>query len=139
MRTYSNKVKSVLSAGVLSAAALSSLAACGSGGDEGEQTAYCADENGRIIDEDYCDDDDHDGHGGGFIFIGGFGGNHYSAGQTIPQKYRSGPEAATRVRANDSAARAKAGLPKTGTVKSGTAIKGGIGTGSVGKGGSSGG
>jgi hypothetical protein len=113
---------------ILPAAAVLALAA-GCGSDEPDQTAYCADEDGKIIDDDYCDDDDGDGHGGGFIFIGGFGGHSYSRGQTIPQQYRSSSGGTTRINAGDAAARAKAGLPKSGAVKSGTRISGGIGTG----------
>ncbi|MCW2763852.1 MAG: hypothetical protein JWR85_4053 [Marmoricola sp.] len=132
VRSRGNRARALVTTAILSAAAMSSLAACGSDGDEGDQIAYCADEDGRVIDEDYCDDDDHDGHGGGFIFIGGFGGHTYHHGDRIPSKYRGSSGGTTRISANDQAARAKVGLPKTGTVKSGTRVAGGIGTGKAG-------
>ena len=70
------------------------------------EDVYCANEEGEIIDERYCDDDDRS-FVGGFIWIGGFGrglplGYRLSGGQHFPY--------------NDAAARERAGLPRTGKV-----------------------
>ena len=67
---------------------------------------YCATEDGEVIDEKYCDDDNNNGIGG-FIWIGSFGGGwgpgyRLSGGQHFPY--------------NDAAARERAGLPRTGKV-----------------------
>ena len=53
----SNRVRAALTTTVLATAATGFMAGCGVGGeDEEEQVAYCTDENGEIVDEDYCDD-----------------------------------------------------------------------------------
>ena len=82
------------------------VTACSSDPEPQTDDVYCADENGTVIDEKYCDDDDSH-FGGGFIWIGGFGGGRplgyrLSGGQHFPY--------------NDGAARQRAGLPRTGKV-----------------------
>jgi hypothetical protein len=52
----SNRVRSALTTTVLATAATGFLAACGADEEEQEQVAYCTDEDGRIVDDDYCDD-----------------------------------------------------------------------------------
>lgn len=71
------------------------------------EDVYCATEDGTVIDEKYCDDTRAGGFGGGFIWIGAFGGarglgSRLSGGQHFSY--------------NDSAARQRAGLPATGRV-----------------------
>ena len=82
------------------------VTACGSEQETYTEDVYCATEDGTVIDEKYCDDDDRS-FGGGFIWIGGFGagrgiGSQLSGGQRFPY--------------NDTAARQRAGLPATGRV-----------------------
>ena len=68
----SNRVRAALTTTVLTTAATGYLAGCSIGGDD-DQVAYCTDENGKIVDDDYCDDDYH-GPGAGlfFLYLGGF-------------------------------------------------------------------
>ena len=87
------------------------LAACGTP-DPNEpvtEDVYCADENGKVIPESYCDDD-YRGPGGGFIWIGGFGSGR-APGYVLPRDRMS-----DRVPYNDPVARQKAGLPAKGRV-----------------------
>jgi hypothetical protein len=130
----SNRVKAVISTVTLSGAAMGWLTACGDGGNDNEaREVYCVDEQDRVVDDDQCEEAErHGGFVGGlpfFFLLGGFGGNRYGVGQTIPRQYTG---AATRVNPSDSSARSRAGMPSTGKVASGTRISGGIGKGSVG-------
>ena len=131
----SNRVKAVISTVSLTGAAMGWLTACGTGGDDENEAreVYCVDEQDRVVDDDQCEEAErHGGFVGGlpfFFLLGGFGGNRYSVGQTIPRQYTG---AATRVNPSDSSARSRAGMPSTGKVASGTRISGGIGKGSVG-------
>ncbi|MGY1651888.1 hypothetical protein [Geodermatophilus sp. SYSU D01119] len=123
---FSNRVRSALTTTVLATAATGFLAGCGSD-DEEEQVAYCTNEDGEIVDEDYCDDD-YDGGGGGlfFLYLGGF-----RPGLPVGTVLPSG---GTRVDPRDTAARQRYGLPGTGSVASGTRVTGGIGSGTGGTG-----
>ncbi len=118
----SNRVRSALTTTVLATAATGFLAACGTE-DEQEQVAYCTNEDGEIVDDDYCDDD-YRGPGAGFFFLylGGFRPG-LPVGTVLPAN------AGTRINATDTAARQRAGLPGTGTVAAGTRVTGGIGSG----------
>jgi hypothetical protein len=119
----SNRVRAALTTTVLTTAATGFMAGCGVGGDEDEeQVAYCTDENGEIVDEDYCDDD-YRGPGAGFFFLylGGFRPG-LPVGTVLP---RGG----TRIHPSDTAARQRAGLPANGKVSAGTRVSGGIGSG----------
>ncbi|WP_111765777.1 hypothetical protein [Nakamurella deserti] len=106
-----------------------SVAACGSSGDDDEQTAYCVDANNQVVDDSNCDE--RNGYGGGFFFLflatGGFGRGSY-----IPTT------GGTRINPADSAARVRAGLPGTGKAAGTTIRSGGIGKGSGGATGSGG-
>ncbi len=67
----SNRIKSALTTTVLATAATGFMAGCGVGEDEDEQVAYCTNEDGEIVDDDFCDD----GYNGGglfFLYVGGF-------------------------------------------------------------------
>ena len=141
--TRSNRVKAVISTVSLTGAAMGWLTACGTGGeDENEaREVYCVDEQDQVVDDDQCEEAERNGGFVGgvpfFFLLGGFGGNRYSVGQTIPQRYTG---AATRVNPSDSSARSRAGLSSSGRVSSGTRVSGGIGSGAGGgsNGGSSG-
>lgn len=117
----SNRVRAALTTTVLTTAATGFMAGCGVGGDE-EQVAYCTDEDGKIVDDEFCDDG-YDGPGAGFFFLylGGFRSG-LPVGTVLP---RGG----TRINPTDTAARQRAGLPSTGKVSAGTRVSGGIGSG----------
>jgi hypothetical protein len=106
---------------------------------------YCADENGVVVDPEYCDNSSGDVDSGFFFFYMGssiHGSSPHKVGSRVPA-------GAQKFRANDIAARQKFGLPPRGTISNGTIKpnvvgKGGPGSslpkaGTVGKGGSSGG
>jgi hypothetical protein len=119
----SNRIRAALTTTVLTTAATGFMAGCGAGGEEeAEQVAYCTDENGEIVDEDYCDDS-YNGPGAGFFFLylGGFRSG-LPVGTVLP---RGG----TRISPTDTAARQRAGLPASGKVSPGTRVSGGIGSG----------
>src|SRR3954471_23898078 len=69
----SNRIRAALTTTVLTTAATGFMAGCGVGGDD-EQVAYCTDENGKIVDDSYCDEG-YRGPGAGlfFLYLGGFG------------------------------------------------------------------
>jgi hypothetical protein len=116
----SNRVRAALTTTVLTTAATGFMTGCGAGGHE--QVAYCTDENGKVVDDSYCDDGYH-GPGAGFFFLylGGFG-RGLPVGTLLP---RGG----TRISPTDTAARRNAGLPSSGKVSAGTRVSGGIGSG----------
>ena len=118
----SNRIRAAFTTTVLATAATGFMAGCGAGGEDEEQVAYCTDENGEIVDDDYCDDS-YSGGGGGlfFLYLGGFG-------RGLPVGSRL-PSGGTRIDPRDSAARERAGLPGTGKVTGGTRVSGGIGSG----------
>jgi hypothetical protein len=117
----SNRVRAALTTTVLTTAATGFMAGCGVGGEE-EQVAYCTDEDGKIVDDEFCDDGYH-GPGAGlfFLYLGGFRSG-LPVGTLLP---RGG----TRIDPTDSAARQRAGLPGSGKVSAGTRVSGGIGSG----------
>jgi hypothetical protein len=118
----SNRVRAALTTTVLTTAATGFLAGCGVGSGDEEQVAYCTDEDGKIVDDEYCDDGYH-GPGAGFFFLylGGFG-RGLPVGTVLP---RGG----TRISPTDTTARRNAGLPSSGKVSAGTRVSGGIGSG----------
>jgi hypothetical protein len=117
----SNRVRAALTTTVLTTAATGFLAGCGVGGEE-EQVAYCTDEDGKIVDDEFCDDG-YNGPGAGFFFLylGGF-----RSGLPVGSVLPSG---GTRINPTDTTARRNAGLPSTGKVSAGTRVSGGIGSG----------
>jgi hypothetical protein len=119
----SNRIRAALTTTVLTTAATGFMAGCGVGGGDDEQVAYCTDKDGKIVDEDLCDDDRGGGLGGGlfFLYLGGFG-RGLPVGTVLPS-------GGTRINPGDTAARQRAGLPTTGRVKAGTRVAGGIGSG----------
>ena len=119
--TVSNRVRAALTTTVLTTAATGFMAGCGVGGEE-EQVAYCTDEDGKIVDDEFCDDG-YNGPGAGFLFLylGGFG-RGLPVGTVLPS-------GGTRINPTDTTARRNAGLPSTGKVSAGTRVSGGIGSG----------
>ena len=117
----SNRIRAAFTTTVLATAATGFMAGCAAGGEEeDEQVAYCTDENGENVDDDYCDD----GYSGGglfFLYLGGF-----RSGLPVGSRL---PAGGTRIDPRDSAARQAAGLPGTGKVTGGTRVSGGIGSG----------
>jgi hypothetical protein len=104
------------------------VAACDND-DTQDEGFYCADANGTVVDEDYCDDNDNNGGGVGFVplfFIWHSSG--YRSG--YPVGYRL-PAGGSKFAYNDRAARSSFGLPSTGRITNGT-----VKTSVVGKGGS---
>jgi hypothetical protein len=120
----SNRIRAALTTTVLTTAATGFMAGCGAGGEEEqeEQVAYCTDEDGEIVDDEFCDDG-YSGPGAGFFFLylGGFG-RGLPVGTVLPS-------GGTRINPTDTAARQRAGLPSTGQVTGGTRVSGGIGSG----------
>jgi hypothetical protein len=127
---FSNRVRSALTTTVLATAASGFTAGCSVNTEE-EQTAYCVDEDGEIVDDEFCDDD-YRGPGAGFFFLylGGF-----RSGLPVGTVLPSG---GTRIDPRDTTARQRAGLPGTGRVSAGTRVSGGIGSGVGGSGGRAG-
>jgi hypothetical protein len=121
---FSNRVRSALTTTVLATAATGFLTGCSSDDDQ-DQVAYCTNEDGEIVDQDYCDD----GYRGGglfFLYLGGFR-TGLPVGTVLP---RGG----TRVDPRDTAARQRYGLPAAGAVAAGTPGVGGLGSGVGGSG-----
>jgi hypothetical protein len=117
----SNRVRGALTTTVLATAATGFLAACGTDEDR-EQVAYCTNEDGEIVDDEFCDDG-YRGPGAGlfFLYLGGF-----RPGLPVGTVLRGG---GTRIDPRDTTARQRAGLPSTGRVAAGTRVTGGIGSG----------
>jgi hypothetical protein len=118
----SNRVRAALTTTVLATAATGYLAGCSVGGGDDDQVAYCTDEDGKIVDDKYCDDGYH-GPGAGlfFLYLGGFRSG-LPLGTVLP---RGG----TRINPTDTTARSRAGLPSTGKVSGGQRVSGGLGSG----------
>src|SRR5690349_24581093 len=91
------------------------VAACDNGNDYQDEGFYCADENGVIVDEDYCDDDDNNGGGGGGFFIWHSSG--YRSGYPVGSRLPSG---GSKFAYNDKTARSRFGLPSSGRISNGT-------------------
>ena len=110
------------------------VAACDNDKETQNEGFYCADENGTVVDEDYCDDDDNNNNGGGVGLLPLFFIWHSASyGAGYPVGYRL-PAGGSRFAYNDRAARSSFGLPATGriangTVKTSVVGKGGSGTG----------
>ncbi len=104
-------------------------AACDDSPEPEDETFYCADADGTIVDEDKCDDD---GRSGGVGFVPLFFLWHstsYRPGYGVGSKL---PPGGNKFAFNDRASRAAFGLPATGRVSNGT-----VKTNVVGKGGTS--
>jgi hypothetical protein len=122
-RRMSSRAVSLTSTFLLLAAG--GTAACDNDDEYSDEGFYCADANGVVVDEDYCDDDDSY-HGGAGFFI--WHSAAYRAGYPVGSKL---PAGGSRFAYNDKAARSSFGLPSTGKISNGT-----VKTSVVGKGGS---
>ena len=110
------------------------VAACDND-DTQDEAFYCADENGTVVDEDYCDDD-RDGGGVGIVslfFI--WHSSSYRPGYGVGTKL---PAGGSRFAYNDRAARQSFGLPASGRISNGTVKTSVVGKGGAGTGKSSG-
>jgi hypothetical protein len=101
-------------------------AACDSGSRYHNEGFYCADANGVIVNEDYCDDNRSYGAGALPYYI--WHSPNYRSGYPIGSRLPSG---GSKFAYNDRASRSTFGLPSTGKIGNGT-----IKTSVVGKGGS---
>ena len=86
---------------------------------------YCADANGVVVDEDYCDDDNGGGGGVGFFI---WHSSSYRPGYAVGSRL---PAGGSKFAYNDRNARSSFGLPASGRIGNGT-----VKTSVVGKGGS---
>jgi hypothetical protein len=106
------------------------VAACDN--DETQDEAfYCADENGVVVDEDNCDDDNDRGGVGIVPLFFIWHSSSYRPGYAVGTKL---PAGGSRFAYNDRAARRSFGLPASGRISNGTVKtnvvgKGGTGTG----------
>jgi hypothetical protein len=89
--------------------------ACASQDSAPERQVYCGDEQGVIVDEDRCEDDD----GRYFLWAAAYG-----RGLKPGHKLTGG----TRIPFGDAAARERYGLPATGKIANGTVLAGGFGS-----------
>jgi len=101
-------------------------AACDNGNQYHDEGFYCADANGVIVDEDYCDDNRH--YGGGLVPYYIWHSSGYRSGYPIGSRL---PAGGAKFAYNDKASRSSFGLPSTGKIGNGT-----VKTSVVGKGGS---
>ena len=102
------------------------VAACDSGNRYHDEGFYCADANGVVVDEDYCDDNHY--YGGGVVPYYIWHSSSYGRG--YPVGYRL-PAGGSKFAYNDKTSRSSFGLPTTGKIGNGT-----VKTSVVGKGGS---
>jgi hypothetical protein len=130
--------RSVSLTGTFLLLAAGGAAACDSGNQYTDEGFYCADANGVIVDEDFCDDHHH--YSSGIVPYYIWHSSGYGRGYAVGSKL---PAGGSKFAYNDAAARSSFGLPTTGkigngTVKTSVVGKGGSGT-SSGKSGKSGG
>jgi hypothetical protein len=110
------------------------VAACDNGNDYHDEGFYCADQNGVIVDEDLCDDNNYHS-GGGFYPYYIWHSPSYRSGYRVGSTL---PAGGAKFAYNDKTSRSAFGLPSTGkigngTVKTSVVGKGGGGTKSSGK------
>jgi hypothetical protein len=103
-------------------------AACDNGNDSQDEAFYCADANGTVVDEDYCDDDGNGGTGVGLLPFFIWHSTSYRPGYAVGSRL---PAGGSKFAYNDRAARSSFGLPSSGKISNGT-----VKTSVVGKGGS---
>jgi hypothetical protein len=103
-------------------------AACDNDDDYQDAGFYCADANGTVVDEDYCDDDNNNGGSGlGALPFFIWYSSAYRPGYPVGYKL---PAGGNKFAYNDRAARQSFGLPASGKIGNGT-----VKTSVVGKGG----
>lgn len=95
---------------------------------------YCTDENGTVIDEDYCDEENENYNSGMFfMYMGSSLHTPPSGFSTYPAGHKL-PATNPKFSVTDRAARTKFGLPATGRVSNGTVKTGVVGKGGAGSG-----
>jgi hypothetical protein len=109
------------------------VAACDN--DTQDEAFYCADENGTVVDEDYCDDNDGGGGVGILPLFFIWHSSSYRPGYAVGSKL---PPGGSRFAYNDRAARQRFGLPSSGRISNGTVKTSVVGKGGGGTGKSSG-
>ena len=124
-RRMSSRSVSLTSSFLLLAAG--GAAACDSGNRYHDEGFYCADANGVIVDEDYCDNNRH--YGAGLVPYYIWHSSGYGRGYAVGSRL---PAGGSKFAYNDTAARSSYGLPTTGKIGNGT-----VKTSVVGKGGGS--
>ncbi|MBT8226760.1 MAG: hypothetical protein HKP61_10450 [Dactylosporangium sp.] len=87
-----------------------------------DQYVYCVDEDGEVVDSDYCENDDNAGRYWYYLAK-----HSYRSGARMPSGWQS-----TRINPSDASARVKAGLPATGKIGGMKVSSGGFGKGSSG-------
>ena len=118
--------RSVSLTGTFLLLAAGGAAACDSGNQYTDEGFYCADANGVIVDEDFCDDHHH--YSSGIVPYYIWHSSGYGRGYAVGSKL---PAGGSKFAYNDAAARSSFGLPTTGKIGNGT-----VKTSVVGKGGS---
>jgi hypothetical protein len=124
-RRMSSRSVSLTSSFLLLAAG--GTAACDNGNKYHDEGFYCADANGVIVDEDYCDDSSNRHYGGGVPYYI-WHSSGYRSGYPIGSRL---PTGGNKFAYNDAASRSSFGLPTSGRIGNGT-----VKTSVVGKGGS---
>src|SRR2546429_3034790 len=110
---------------VSAAAAAFAVTGTGCSPSRSDDSVYCVDQNRRVVEDRYCDDDyPYGGSGRGYYYWHTPGRRSYSTGSVV-----SGGDL---IRTDDAAARSRYGLPGSGHVASGAVSRGGIGGGSHG-------
>ena len=118
--------RSVSLTGTFLMLAAGGAAACDSGNQYHDEGFYCADANGVIVDEDFCDDNHYYSSGVPYYI---WHSPSYGRGYTVGSRL---PAGGAKFAYNDKASRASFGLPSSGKIGNGTTVK----TSVVGKGGS---
>lgn len=115
---------------VAAVAALTATGAVNAGcsSDSDDQYVNCVDEDGKVVDPDFCENDDGSYHGGYYYYASH---KKYRVGAKAPSGWRS-----SRVSPSDPVARSRAGLPTSGKIGGTTVHSGGFGGGSGKTGGS---
>ncbi|MGH3727271.1 MAG: hypothetical protein ACRDTU_00805 [Micromonosporaceae bacterium] len=111
---------------ILAAAVTAFLAAglAGCSSDE-DQYVYCIDDDGEVVDPDYCEDEEYGDEYGSSSYWYYVASSRYSVGSRVPSDHVS-----SRVSPSDSSGRASAGIPSSGKVGGTTIRGGGFGSGS---------
>jgi hypothetical protein len=107
---------------VSAAAAAFTVTGAGCSSSNKQDSVYCVDQNRRVVDDQYCDDNHpYGGTSHGYYLWHSPGRYNYSRGSVV--------SGGSLIRTNDAAGRSGVGLPGTGHVSSGAFTRGGFGGG----------
>lgn len=109
-------LKKSLAAAAIGTGVVLSATACNPGGGYYPQAEYCVDQVGHVMPSYYCQPS-YGGYGSYFVYMGSLHGHSYHTGQLIPRSYISGGR---EIRANNTSARAKAGIPVSTSFSNGS-------------------